>query len=57
MNPNLLMLMIYTLVLLVLFWIIPSQKLFVITKCIKSLLQILPVSQIVKSIGEVFKKK
>lgn len=51
------MFMIFFVVVVVLFWIIPSQKLIVITKCIKSLLQILPVSQIVKSIGGVFRKK
>lgn len=57
MNTDLLMFMIYSLAVVVLFWIIPSQKLIVITKCLKSLLQILPISQIVKSIGGVFRKK
>lgn len=52
-----LMAMIYSLIMVVLFWIIPSQKLIVITKCLKSLLQILPISQIAVSIGSAFRKK
>lgn len=52
-----LMAMIYSLIMVVLFWIIPSQKLIVITKCLKSLLQALPISQIAVSIGSAFRKK
>ncbi len=50
MNLNMLMLLVFILVIIVLFWIIPSKKLKVITACLKSLLQILPVSKIIEQL-------
>lgn len=57
MNLNILMFMIFFIVVVLLFWRIPDKKLKLITVCIKSLLQVLPITQVIKMILEVRKKK
>ncbi len=41
--------LIWSLVLVVLFWIMPTKKMKVVSKEVKSLLQVLPISEIIKS--------
>ncbi len=57
MNLNILMFMIFFIVVVLLFWRIPDKKLKLITVFIKSLLQVLPITQVIKMIIEVRKKK
>ena len=49
MNENILLFMMFFLVLVVLYWIIPTEKGNAITHNLKSLLQVFPVSQIVRA--------
>lgn len=57
MNLNILMFMIFFIIVVLLFWRIPDKKLKLITVCIKSLLQVLPITQVIKMIIELRKKK
>lgn len=57
MNLNILMFMIFFIIVVLLFWRIPDKKLKLITVCIKSLLQVLPINQVIKMIIELRKKK
>lgn len=57
MNLYILMFMIFFIVVVLLFWRIPDKKLKLITVCIKSLFQVLQVTQVIKMIIEVRKKK
>lgn len=57
MNLNILMFMIFFIVVVLLFWRILDKKLKLITVCIKSLLQVLPITQVIKMIIEVRNKK
>jgi len=49
MNVNLIVVLIFLLVLVVLFWIMSDKSASRVTNSLKSLLQVLPVSQIVRS--------
>lgn len=57
MNLNILMFMIFFIIVVLLFWRIPDKKLKLITVCIKSLLQVLPITQVIKMIIELRNKK
>lgn len=57
MNLNILMFMIFFIVVVLLIWRIPDKKLKLITVCIKSLLQVLPITQVIKMIIEIRNKK
>lgn len=50
MSINLIVVLTFLLVLVVLFWIMSDQSASRVTNSLKSLLQVLPVSQIIKSI-------
>lgn len=49
MNVNLIVVLIFLLVMVVLFWIMSDKSASRVTNSLKSLLQVLPVSQIVRS--------
>lgn len=57
MNLNILMFMIFFIVVVLLIWRIPDKKLKLITVCIKSLLKVLPITQVIKMIIEIRNKK
>ena len=50
MNYNLVSVMIFVIVLIILYWIIPSKKGIKITQNITSLFQVLPISKIVEGL-------
>jgi hypothetical protein len=54
---NLIIILTFFVVLVVLFWIMPNKKAEVVTKCLTSLLQVLPISKICNAIMAYYENK
>lgn len=54
---NLIILLTFFVVLVVLFWIMPSKKAKTVTQCLTSLIQVLPVSKVCSAIIAYYENK